>query len=92
MTQEMLYIDKSNIYFDCRNHSEMKDVCIMASTLCNVLITACRDQGIEPKECEDGHLSFDISDAPETLMHTFLAVQQVFCEIENQFPSYLMVY
>lgn len=93
MTQQMMNIDaKGNIYFDCRNHARKVDVCIMVSTLCNVLIMACRELGIEPKEDEDGHLSFDIQEAPYPLVKTFQWVQKVFYEIEDQFPCYMKVY
>lgn len=93
MTQELMYIDaKGSIYFDCRNHAGLKDVCIMVSTLCNVLIVACGDLGITPRDDEDGHLCFDITDAPEALIQTFRWVQKVFDEIEAQFPENLRIY
>lgn len=93
MTQMMMNIDeKGSIYFDCRNHAEKVDVCIMASTLCNVLIVACRELGISPKEEADGHIVFDITEAPYPLVQTFKAVNKVFCEIEDQFPFFLKVY
>ena len=93
MTQEIMYIDgKGSIYFDCRNHADMKDVCIMVSTLCNVLIMACRDHDIEPKEIADGHLCFDIPGAPYPLEQTFRWVQKVFEEIEAQFPDHFKIY
>lgn len=93
MTQEMLNIDtRGNIYFDCRNHAEKVDVCIMASTLCNVLIVACAERGISPKEEADGHIVFDIIEAPGSLIDAFKAVHKVFVEIEDQFPFYMKVY
>ena len=93
MTQMMMNIDaEGNIYFDCRNHAGKVDVCIMASTLCNVLIMACKALGIEPKEEADAHITFDIIEAPDSLVQTFKAVHKVFCEIENQFPFYMKVY
>lgn len=93
MTKEMLTIDsRNNIYFDCRNHADKVDVCIMVSTLCNVLIVACAALGIEPKEDADGHLTFDIAEAPDSLVSVFRTVQKVFYSIEDQFPFYLKVY
>lgn len=93
MTQEMMYIDsKGSIYFDCRQHAGEKDICIMASTLCNVLLVACRELGITPKEESDGHMAFDIVDAPAELIATFRWVQKVFEEIASQFPDYMAVY
>ena len=93
MTKEMMNIDsKGGIYFDCRDHAENKDVCIMCSTLSNLLIVACMDYGIEPKDDVDGHLSFDIVDAPVELVKLFRWVQTVFDAMQTQFPDYLTVY
>ena len=87
----MRFGPKGSVYFDCANHAGEKDVCIMASTLCNVLIVACADYNILPKDDEDGHLSFDIAEVPYPLLHTFMWVRSVYKEIERQFPQYLQV-
>ena len=93
MTKEMMHIDENmNIYFDCRSHAGKTDVCIMCSTLCNVLIVACSEYGIEPKDDKDGHLSFDIEKAPSELVRIFGCVQKVFNAVGSQFPDHLMVY
>ena len=93
MTKETMEIDsQGRIYFDCRMHAGVKDVCIMISTLCNVLIVACKEYGIDPVIDDDGHLAFDIKHAPYPLMQVFQWVQMVFNEIQSQFPDNLSVY
>lgn len=87
----MKFKPKGSIRFECRNHAGYKDVCIMASTLCNVLIVACDDYSIKPATDTEGHLSFDIEEAPYPLLHTFLWVMAVFKEIMRQFPEYIKV-
>lgn len=94
MTKEKMYIDAASneIYFDCKDHADNKDVCIMCSTLSNVLICACRRENIMPQKEEDGHLTISISEAKDTLISVFRAVQDVFDEVEYQFPFQLKVY
>ena len=94
MTKEKMYIDTEakEIYFDCIDHADNKDVCIMCSTLSNVLICACRRANIEPTKDEDGHLTISVPKATDTLISVFKAVQDVFDEVEYQFPFQLKVY
>lgn len=93
MTKEMMRIDEGGmIYFDCQNHAEKKDVCIICSTLANVLLCACRRCGIEPVTDEDGHLTITVDKAEYPLIETFRAVQDVYKEAADQFPWYLKIY
>ena len=92
MTKEMMRIDeKGMIFFDCQNHAK-KDVCIICSTLANVLICACRRCGIEPVTDEDGHLTITVDKAEYPLIETFRAVQDVYEEVAVQFPMNLKIY
>ena len=94
MTKMKMYIDDTSgdIFFDCVDHADNKDVCIMCSTLSNVLICACRRVNIEPQTDEDGHLTISVAGAKKPLISTFKAVQEVFNEIEYQFPFQLKIY
>ena len=93
MTKVIMHIsDDGSIMFDCVNHAGKKDVCIMCSTLVNVLITACRRENIQPTVDEDGHLRLDIEKAGPELISTFRAVRDVFYEVEDQFPFFCKNY
>lgn len=96
MTQMMMNIDaKGSIFFDCRDHAEDREICAMVSTICNMLIVACKRFDIEPKEISEGdiaHVCFDIPEAPEPLMLMFKSARDCFCELEDQFPFRVKVY
>lgn len=93
MTKVKINIDKTNnVFFDVYQHAGSKDVCIMASTVCNMVIVACRKRNIRPQTDEDGHLTYSIEYASDSLIEVITDAEEVFREIEHQFPDDLKVY
>lgn len=93
MTKVKINMDSHmNIYFDVYQHAGSKDVCIMASTVCNMVIVACRSRNIRPVKDEDGHLTYIIDFADDSLVEVISDAEEVFREIERQFPDQLKLY
>lgn len=94
MTEEKMRIDiNGNIDFDLRNHSEKKDVCIMCSTLKELLISACELSGVDQDDIYegDGVVVIHIRGASYPLVETFRAAHDTFKKIADQFPFFLKI-
>ena len=89
MTEVLMQIDDTNknIMFGCKNHAGDKDVCIMCSTLCNVLIAACDRANVESVQTGDALVRIIAYDTDPNLVETFYIVKDVFDEIAEQFPD-----
>lgn len=94
MTKVMCKIDKDeqNIFFDCMNHAGDREVCIMCSTICNVLIAACESAKVDKIMTTDAHVQICIDKADEALASVFEAAMEVFQDIQYQFPDSCKVY
>lgn len=93
MTKVKINIDKNkNIFFDCYQHAGTRDVCIMASTVCNMVIVSCQKRNISPLTDEDGHLTYCIEYADDGLLEVVKCAEEVFKEISDQFPEHLKLY
>ena len=93
MTKVKINIDsQKNVFFDCYQHAGTRDVCIMASTVCNMVIVACQKRNISPQTDEDGHLTYCIEYADDGLLEVIMSAEEVFKEIHNQFPEHLRLY
>lgn len=93
MTKVKINIDKNkNVFFDVYQHAGTRDVCIMASTVCNMVIVACEKRNISPQTDEDGHLTYCIEYADDGLLEVIMSAEAVFKEIHNQFPEHLRLY
>lgn len=94
MTKVMCKIDEKeqSIFFDCMNHAGKKDVCIICSTLCKVLLEAWKRADKGNAQISDGHVQFNIDDADSALMETFTCVSSVFKEVAEEFPEYCKLY
>lgn len=90
MTSVVMQIEPNgSIYFDCDNHAGDRTVCEIISTLCNVLVAACWRAEIEINEEEaykDGHVTLSIHNAPYPLVETFKTVEEVFAQVEEEYP------
>lgn len=94
ITEEKMRIDaKGNIDFEIRNHSEKRDVCIMVSTIKELLIAACERSDVDPGCIHegDGVVIMHIRGASYPLVETFRAAQKTFHHIEDQFPFFLKI-
>lgn len=94
MTKVMIEVDKRDgtVFFDCMNHAGFTDVCIMCSTLCNVLIVACERANVKKIVTADAHVQLSIDNASESLIELFESVKEVFQEIAYQFPEHVKIY
>ena len=93
MTKVKINIDRNkNVFFDVYQHAGTRDVCIMASTVCNMVIVACQKRNILPQTDEDGHLTYCIEYADDGLLEVIMSAQEVFNEIAHQFPEQLRSY
>ena len=98
MTKVMCKIENDDtkmdgsIYFDCMNHAGKKDVCIICSTLCKVLLEAWKRADKGNCQISDGHVRFNIDDADGHLLETFTCVMEVFKEVSEEFPEYCKLY
>lgn len=94
MTKVMCKIDEKEqgIFFDCMNHAGKKDVCIICSTLCKVLLEAWKRADKGNCQIADGHVQFVIDNADSSLVEIFACVTQVFKEVEAEFPDYCKLY
>lgn len=94
MTKVMSKIDEKeqSIFFDCMNHAGTKDVCIICSTLCKVLLEAWKRADKGSAQISDGHVQFTIDNADASLMETFTCVASVFKEVAEEFPGNCKVY
>ena len=94
MTEEKMRIDvHGNIEFECRGHSEKKDVCIMVSTLKELLISACEINDVPSEDIYegDGVVIMHIRGASYPLVETFKAAQSTFKKVADQFPFFLKI-
>lgn len=94
MTKVMCKIDEDEktIFFDCMNHAGKKDVCIICSTLCKVLLEAWKRADKGSAQISDGHVQFTIDNADSALMETFTCVSSVFKEVAEEFPDNCKLY
>jgi len=83
---------RKSIYFDCMNHAGLKDVCIICSTLCKVILSELDRANIGKVQISDGHVSISIDAASDITIATFESVLSVFKEVEAEFPDYCKVY
>lgn len=94
MTEEKMRIwTNGNIDFELRNHSEKKDVCIMCSTLKELLISACELNHVDQDDIyeADGVVVIHLRGASYTLVETFRAAHETFKKIADQFPWFLKI-
>jgi hypothetical protein len=94
MTEEKMRIDvNGNIDFEVRNHSEKKDVCIMCSTLKEMLISACELNHIDPEDIYEAEAVciIHIRGASYPLVETFRAAHETYKKIADQFPFFLKI-
>ena len=95
MTEEKMRIDANgNIDFECRNHSEKRDVCIMCSTIKELLISACELNHIDLDEAlyeADGVVKIHIRGASYPLVEAFRAAHETYKKIADQFPFFLKI-
>lgn len=94
MTKVMMRADKENgsIFFDCMNHAGDREVCIMCSTLCNVLGAAVIRANTGDIISTDGHVQFNIEKATDKLYEVFESVMMAFGEVAKQFPDSCKIY
>jgi len=94
MTEEKMRIDvNGNIDFSCINHSGNTNVCIMCSTLEEVLVSACEQEHIDQESIfeGDGVMKMHIRGASYPLVMTFKAVHETFKKVADQNPWYLKI-
>lgn len=94
MTKVMCKIDekKHSIFFDCMNHAGFKDVCIMCSTLCKVLLEAVNKISAGNVRIDDGHVRIEVEYADDATMEIFSSVMEVFKDVATEFPDYCKLY
>lgn len=83
---------EGSIFFDCMNHAGNREVCIMCSTLCNVLIAACERAKVGDVMTSDAHVQCNINNADGALLEVFASVMEVFKGVAEQFPDMCKVY
>ena len=79
-------------FFDCENHSDDHDVCTIASTLCNVIVSWCMERGYRIDDYKPGHVRItgdDCDKATDALLRTIL---RVFEQVQEQNPAFIKVY
>lgn len=97
MTKVMFDVHDYGLMFDCMNHADDHDVCTVVSTLCNVLIAACKfyRKDFKPTEYGKGHVRIDLEfteNSAMTVMAVFTSVMAVMEELSKQNPKYLKIY
>lgn len=94
MTKVMMRADKEkgSIFFDCMNHAGDREVCIMCSTLCNVLGAAVTRASTGDIISTDGHVQFNIEKRNYALLEVFEAVMDTFKEVEKEHPDKVKIY
>lgn len=93
MTKVIMTINKSgDIMYDCMNHADNNDACIIMSTLTNVLVQATLMAGKEPTIYNKGHVRIDIFDADYPTLEVFRCVDKVIKQAAKQHPDYIKVY
>lgn len=93
MTKVMLRADESgSLFYDCLNHSDDDSVCVMMSTLSNVLVEACFRTGREPTIYNKGHVRIDIPKAEYPTIEVFRCVDKVIEQVARQHPENVKVY
>jgi len=93
MTKAIFQYDKG-LMFDCVNHAGDHDVCTIVSTLCGVLVIACKrfDKDFEPTIYNEGHVRIDVSRADDSLKEVFRTVEAVMKQAAKQHPDYIKIY
>ena len=92
MTKVLMNIDPiSGITYDCLNHAGDESVCVIMSTLSNVLVEAAIRAGHPPNEYNKGHVRIDIP--PNTAAdETFRTVKAVIEQAAEQHPDHIRIY
>lgn len=82
-----------SIFFDCMNHAGNREVCIMCSTLCNVLQAACERAKVGDIMESEAHMQISVDKiADGALLEVFASVMEVFKGVAEQFPDMCKVY
>ena len=92
MTKIMMNIDDiSGMYYECINHAGDSDVCIITSTLSNVIVEQCFIEGHEPTIYNKGHVRVDMPYSKEAYT-VFRAVEGVMQQAAHQHPEHIKIY
>lgn len=93
MTKVILNINEDGtIYYDCLNHADDHDACIIMSTLSNVLVCAAGRVGHGPIIYEPGHVHIEVDDAPYPTAEIFRTVEVLIEQAAEQYPDYIKIY
>ena len=84
--------DDSTLYFDCETHAGDKEVCLIMSTACNVLVLRCDKRGYDVDVCESGHVRIDIERADPETCAVARALLDLFLYLEEVYPENVKVY
>ena len=92
MTKVMMNIDEiSGMYFECINHADDHDACIIVSTLSNVLVEECFNEGHEPTIYNKAHVRIDMPYSKKAY-EVFKAVEGVMRQAAHQLPDHIKIY
>lgn len=92
MTKVMLNIDKLNgIYYESMTHAGDHDACTIVSTLSNVLVEECFNEGHEPTIYNKGHVRIDMPYSDKAY-EVFKAVEGVMRQAAHQLPDHIKIY
>lgn len=91
MTTVKMTVSENDIFFECVNHANSHDECLIYSTLCNVLVSAVLPYGIMPKVYEPGHVVIVAHKYVESVLAVFHAVWATFVELRSQYNGVKLI-
>ena len=84
--------DGRSFFFDCENHSGDHDVCTVASTLCNVVVSRCQEKGYRIDDYRPGHVCAHGDHCDESTSAILRTVLHVFEELQEQNAGLIKIY
>lgn len=88
MTTARLTINDNEIQYDCINHADNHDVCLIMSTLSNVLVITAIEAGYTPDLYQCGHVKLTL---PLTAVEICRIVYNVMLQVMEQNEGYVRV-
>lgn len=81
-----------SLEFECENHAGDSEVCMIVSTLCNVLVSSFIRSGLPIDEYESGKVLLYTEKANYPLVETFRTVVDVLEEVSSKYPENVKLY